>query len=336
MTEIPEQVARNRQGVRRVDSQFYEAPGRKQDNLRFLRNTFSVEPEGGTVETRPMGSGLISGHPDGETHGSGYGESGDHRGTWQTAAQGGQPGPGLWLRNGRNAVRDSLTGAAGKQLGRVGAGTGGDTPQAVSLAALGSPLGTGAAWSGTPGTDQVSVTGELRSTDVVGGGDNITEYGVYAEDGTLVARYLSDGAGIPRDSDFEVRLSATFTATGSGAGNATVTDAGVDMVRDTLLGSGGGVGIDTVAWGDGTPSTDPPALGSAVLSKEVAASTATEQLRVSSPQFADEPASQPVTYSEAALFDNRGNIIWISGYVPNAFEKDAGTQFTTVIGFRLK
>lgn len=329
-TNIPEQVAKNRRDVQRLDGEFVSVPSRLQDSLRFLRNTFEVEV-GLEVYKRPLGGGLVSGHPDGSTHGSGQGVSGDHRGSWQQVVSGASTHS--WTREGRNAVRDALAGLPNGGLAgtSVGAGATEAQPTDDSLAAeTGHTFASGI-------KDESNVTRArshyLFSEDGDGQVD-LQEWGLEDGEGRLMAR-ATTSATVTTSSAEELRVDISATVRGTGAGNAVVTDDGEAAVADSIQNEGSTVGLAEIAWGTGSPTLDKSAasLGNEVFRKEASRNLGLESVQVSAPQFEPEPSGQPYDYTEAAVFDSEGRVVWVVGF--DVRPKDEQARFTTNIGFRI-
>lgn len=332
MTErIPSQVARNRRNVKRIDGQFISVPSEVQQNLRFLRNTVDVSV---TVDvyTRSLGTSLISGHPDGSTHGSGHGVSGDERGAWTQQVSGGSTHE--WTRDGRNALRDALDGQDGAVAsGQVGTGsTAADPSDAALVAETGSTFAYGVKDAGNITRARSNY---LFSEYGAAGVDQPQEFSIEDATGRLMARATSSSA-VAVSADEELRVDVSVTISGHGAGSSVITSAGETALADSIQTLGTTVGLDSIAWGTGTPvlAKATTALTNQVTSKTAQRTTDLERIEVTAPQFAFEPTGQPYDYTEVGVLDNSGRLVWLSGM--DAYHKDANTQFTTSIGFRLR
>ena len=328
MPDIRSQVAENRRDVQRINARFIFAPERQDKNLSFGRNSFvmtvSIE-----VYTRSLNNTLISGHPDGDQHGSGHGESGDLRGDWTVVED--TADTSNWTRDGRNTVRDCL---AGDEVGvsELAVGTDG-TDATPADTTLGAETGRTAVYGLRAGEDfnDLRVRGNFTYGETGGGGIQPVEFGLIDSVGDLIGRLTTPA--VSKSADEELRVDITVTCEGDGNGESVVTDTGEEVVVDSLQNEGVVVGIDEVAWGTGTSTPDPSqsALDTEVLRRVVQRATSLERISVSAPQFEAEPASQPVNYTEVGLFDNNGNMIWRT--VIDPFEKDSDTRFTTTVGF---
>ncbi|AGM11817.1 hypothetical protein M201_gp47 [Haloarcula californiae tailed virus 2] len=327
--DIPTQVARNRRNVKRIDGQFVSVPSNVQQNLRFLRNSIEVEVSL-DVYTRPLNDALVSGHPAGGTHGSGHGVSGDRRGAWSQVVSGGSTHE--WTRDGRNAIRDALDGqATGSIQGTsVGTGSGAGPGDSALVAETGSTFAYGVKDAG----NEVRARSHYLYSETGEGGLDPQEFGLEASSGQLMARATTSSA-VAVTSEQEVRVDLTATISGSGGGNSTVTDSGEQTVADSIQTEGSLAGLAEIAWGTGTPDLTEATggLGNQVFKKDALRELDLERIEVAAPQFEFEPAGQPYDYTEAAVLDQDGNVVWVVGF--DAYPKDDGTKFTTSVGFRI-
>jgi hypothetical protein len=330
--EIPEQVAENRRDVTRLDGQFVSVPDRVQQNLRFERNTIEVEV---TLEayTRSLGSGLISGHPNGSQHGSGYGVSGDHRSGWSQVST--TTASSTWTREGRNAVRDALDGQQTGAIDGTAVGTGSGTAQ-PSDTALTARTGSTFAYGVKDAANEVRARSQYLFSEAGDGSPDPQEFGLESGDGSLMARAtLSSAVTLGRSEELRVDLTATIT--GSSGTNKTVTSGGEAAIADSIQTQASTVGLAEIAWGTGSPTIDPStsALANEVFRKSAARSLDLETIEVSAPQFEFEPSGQPYDYTEAAVVDNQGRVVWLVDFSSDPYPKDKNTQFTTTVGFRI-
>lgn len=331
--DISDQVAENRRGVTRLDGQFVTVPDRVQQNLRFERNTIAVEV---TVEvyTRSLGSSLISGHPDGSRHGSGHGVAGDVRSDWSQVSA--TTASSQWTREGRNAVRDALDGQQTGAISGTAVGTGGGTAQpgdSTLTARTGDTFAYGAK-GGAP--NEVRARSQYLYAEAGDGSPDVQEFGLESNDGSLMARATLSSA-VPLGRSEELRVDLTATITGSTGTNKTVTSDGEAAIADSIQAQGSTVGLAEIAWGTGSPTIDPStsALANEVFSKDAARSLDLETIEVSAPQFEFEPSGQPYDYTEAAVVDNQGRVVWLVDFTSDPYPKDEQTQFTTSVGFRI-
>jgi len=329
---IPEQVAENRRDVTRLDGQFVSVPDRVQQNLRFERNTISVEVAV-EVFTRSLGSSLISGHPDGSQHGSGHGVSGDHRGGWSQVST--TTASSQWTREGRNAVRDALDGQPTGAIGGTAVGTGTADAQ-PSDTALAAETGSTFAYGLKDAANEVRARSQYLYAEAGGGSPDPQEFGLESGDGSLMARAtLSSAVTLGRSEELRVDLTATIS--GSTGTNKTVTNDGEAAIADSIQTQGTTVGLAEIAWGTGTPTIDPSttALANGVFKKDAARSLDLETIEVSAPQFEFEPSGQPYDYTEMAVVDNQGRVVWLVDFTSDPYPKDEQTQFATSVGFRI-
>jgi len=327
---IPTQVARNRRSVKRIDGQFISVPSSVQQNLRFLRNSIEVEVEV-EVYTRPLNDGLISGHPNGSVHGSGHGVSGDRRGAWSQVVSGGSTHE--WTRDGRNAIRDALDGQSTGSIQATSVGTG-SADAAPGDSALVAETGSTFAYGVKDAANEVRARSHYLFSEAGDGSPGLQEFGLESSAGQLMARATTSSV-VAVTSEQEVRVDLTATISGSGGGNSTVTDSGEQTVADSIQTEGSLAGLAEIAWGTGTPDLTEATggLGNQVFTKDALRELDLERIEVAAPQFEFEPSGQPYDYTEAAVLDQDGNVVWVVGF--DAYPKDDGTKFTTSVGFRI-
>lgn len=325
-------MAENRRDVTRLDGQFVTVPDRVQQNLRFERNTIAVEV---TLEvyTRSLGSALISGHPDGSRHGSGHGVSGDVRGEWQPVVSGGSTH--TWTREGRNAVRDALDGQQTGSIGGTVVGTGSRAAGATDTTLV-AETGDTFAYGLKDAPNEVRGRSQYLFTEHGGVGQDVQEFGLESEGGALMARATASGTVAVGRSE-EVRVDLTATIAGDTDANETVTSEGEAAIADSIRTQGTTVGLAEIAWGTGSPTIDPSttALANEAFRKGAARSLGLETIEVSAPQFEFEPSGQPYDYTEVAVVDNQGRVVWLVDFTGDPYPKDENTRFTTSVGFRI-
>lgn len=329
--DIPTQVARNRRNVKRIDGQFVSVPSNVQQNLRFLRNTIEVDV---TVDvyTRPLNDALVSGHPAGGTHGSGHGVSGDPRGAWTQQVSGGSTHE--WTRDGRNAIRDALDGQSTGSISGTAVGTG-STDAAPTDNALSARTGSTFAYGVKDSPDVVRARSQYLYAETGEGGLDPQEFGLESSDGSLMARATTSST-VTVSSEQEVRVDLTATVSGSGSGTSTVTTDGEATVADSIQTEGQVAGLAEIAWGTGTPDLTKAngGLGNQVFKKTALRELDLERIEVAAPQFQTEPAGQPYDYTEAAVLNQDGDVVWVVEF--DVYEKDSNTKFTTSAGFRIQ
>lgn len=336
MPDIPSQVARNRRSVKRLDKNFVEGITDSDQNLTFERNTITVEvaPD---VYTRPLGNALISGHPDGETHGSGHGVSGDQRGAWTAVNITVEDSD--FTRDGRTQVASLLRGGAtqgGIQETAIGTGSGAVEPADSSLDA---PTGQRRAYTIRENPVRVRARSNFLFAEVENSaGDAVDpqEFGILAGGFSFIARAtLASAVGLTQAE--ELRVDSTFTVGGGGSNTSVFTAQGLSTVAEALENEFGVSAIAKIAWGTGTPTLDPAnaSLGNQVFEKDVQRGTQPEVVAAFVPQFRDEPSSQPHDYTEVAVINSVGTIFWLADLTDSPFPKDSQTQFTTTVRFRI-
>ncbi len=333
MTDIPTQVARNRRDVTRLDGAFVSIPDRVQQNLRFLRNTIEVQVSL-EVYRRSLGNGLISGHPNGGTHGSGQGVAGDQRaGSWTLVST--TTASSNWTVGGRNAVRDALDGQQTGSIGGTAVGTSVTTAQ-PSDSSLGSRTGGTFAFGKDDALDEVRARSQYLFSEAGDGSPDPQEFGLESAGGLLMAR-LTTSSPVTVGQEQELRVDISCTISGSGSGSSALTNAGLGTVADSIQTQGTVAGLTDLAWGTGSPTIDPSttSLANEVLRKACERTLDLEIIRVSREQEEFEPASQPHDYTEVGVYDDSGDLFWIIDFTQDPYPKDENTQFTTSVGFRI-
>lgn len=329
---IERQVAENRQDVTRLDGQFVSVPDRVQQNLRFLRNRIQVDVSL-EVYTRPLNQGLVSGHPDGSTHGSGHGVAGDVRGGWTQVASAASTHE--WTRDGRNAVRDALDGQQTGAIGGTAVGTG-SADAAPSDAALVAETGSAFAYGVKDSANEVRARSHYLFDQAGDGSPDPQEFGLESIGGTLMGR-LTTSSTVSLGPEEELRVDLTVTISGSGSGNSAITNSGRGTVADSIQTEGTVAGLSEIAWGTGSPTIDPSttSLANQVFKKDAQRTLDLEVIRVSAPQFEFEPAGQPYDYTEVGVLDGNGDLFWVVDFSGDPYPKDSNTRFTTQAGFRI-
>ena len=330
MPRIQDQVAENRRDVSKIDGRFVTVPDRRDQNLVFGRN--GIRPAVAKVEvyTRDLNNALVSGHPNGDRHGSGHGVSGDQRGDWTLI--GAEITATEWTRAGRNAVRDTLNGQDGALAEiAIGGGTGEPSPADAGLDA---ETGRTFAYGLRAGEafNEVRGRGSLRFS-AVGDSGEVAEYGLFDSTGRLLSRTTTT---IQSPSiEKEVRVDLTVRVDGDGTGSSVVTDDGKSAVADALQLESTVVGLEELAWGTGgtDPAGSDTALENEVLRKPAQRDLDLEVITVSAPQFEHEPSGQPYDYTEVGVFDNTGSLVWRGTF--DSFKKTEDTRFTMAVGFRI-
>lgn len=321
-------VSENRQNIKKIDSTFVPISGQSNQNITFTSNeigiTLSVQ-----VYTRPIGNGLVSGHPNGDTHGSGHGVSGDHRGGWTLVESDMESGE--FVRGGRNNIRDLLDGVSGSYIGKAAVGSGTGTAQPLQNS-LESENGRVFAW-GNPGSASNEADGEAIFRFNEHGGE-INEYAMFSASETIYNRLTT--ATVSPSNEQEVKVVTTFTVTGNGGGSSAITDIGENRVADSFHAIDVPVGIDAIGFGNGTTTA---AESDTSLENELFTSLAERQLSqegitAHTVVFRDEPSSQPVDISEIGIFDNEDNLLWRT--TVESFQKDEDVEFDVFVGFDIQ
>jgi len=329
MPQITEQVAKNRESTRRLDGRFVDLPETANRNLSFARNTIEVAV---TIEIykRGLNDALISGHPN-AAHGSGRGVAGDVRGSWTSVSTTTQSA--LFVRSGRNAVRDALNGQSGAvREAEVGTDA---TAAAVGDSALGAETGSTLAYgvkdSGTVTRARAQflfAEDGLESSDAV-------EFGLKDETGRLLARVTTDAVDVTEEE--ELRVDISLEVSGSGTGNSVITTDGEAAIADSLRAVGDTVGLNELRFGTGstTPSKSDSALASEEYAQLVLRNLSNESIEVEGVTDSSEPPGQPVDLTEVGVFDNSSTprLVWRT--TMSTLEKTDAFGFRTTVGFRI-
>lgn len=321
---IQDQVAKNRNQTRRLDAQFVNVSTQNERNLTFTNNYVEVSV---AVElySRDLGSSLISGHPNAE-HGSGAGESGDHRTGWTQESV--TVSSTLLVRGGRNAVRDALNGQPGA-VNQIGVGTGSDSVGA-SDDVLTSETTKKFCWGQK---DSAKVT-RARSSPFLFAeyGDTVQEFGVFDEGLRMMTRSVLDRA-LDLSSEKELRVDVKFTFSADAIGDAVITDTGEEALADSIASVDVVSGLSEINYGEGTtqPSKSDTSLASEVIAKDCARQLDSEQITAQSKLFEAEPNTQPVNLTELGVTDNNGRLLWRT--LISEFEKNENFEVSTTIGF---
>lgn len=331
MPEIPTQVAKNREATRRLDGQFVDLPETAEIDLNFSRNEIEVAVEL-EVYTRPLNDDLISGHPAGATHGSGHGVAGQNAGSWSKETI--TVSTKEFCRDGRNAIRDALDGQSTGAIREIAVGTG-TADAAVADSSLGSETGRTIAYGVKDASNEVRARANFGFSEDGLAGSDVTEFGVFSDGGSLLARVVTDPISVSEEE--ELRVDITLTITGTGVGNSVITNKGEERIADSIRTPGTAIGLNEIAFGTGTTdaSESDTALGNEVLRKNALRETSNERIEASVKVLDTEPGSQPVTLTEVGVFDNASsaNLLW--RVVFDGQFKDSTYGFTATVGFRI-
>jgi hypothetical protein len=162
---------------------------------------------------------------------------------------------------------------------------------------------------------------------------DLTEWALFDGSGRMLCRIVTDA--LPKSSEQEVRADITLTISGSAQTGGAFTDDGEAALADAIQLPSETVGLDEIAWGEGTadPTESDTSLGNEVHRKVAERTTDLESIEVSAPQFESEPSSQPHDYTEVGVFDNTGRMVYRVTF--NPYDKDDSIRFTTRVGFRI-
>ena len=321
-------VSENRTNIQRIDATFVPVSGQNNQTLTFSGNNIRVEVEI-RVYTRSLNDNLVSGHPDGNTHGSGHGVAGDFRGSWSLVEDVEESDD--FVQSGRNSLRDALGGSNTDYFGEtaVGTGTTGAIPPDSSLE---SETGSAFAWGEAGSSANISVANSIFLFSEFG--DSVSEYGVFSASDLLYNRITTTSVN-PGDSE-ELRVETEFTVTGDGVGNSAITDDGEELIALTLRDSDTPVGLNEIAFGSGNapPQESDTSLDTEEFRKNVERELSSETITAHTVVFQNEPSSQPVDIQEVGVYDNGGNLLWRT--VIDQFTKNEDVEFDTFVGFSIR
>jgi len=325
-------IAENRRDIRRVESNFIEAPEEGTITLIFGRNIVEVEVTG-EVYTRPLNDSLIVGHPT-ASHGIGQGAIGDRRGSWSLAAS--SEDTAELVRTGRTAVRDALDGQSGgiREAG-IGSGTADASTSDTGLQSL-STRGVNAATEKLSGSPSVARgLGVFRFHEHEG---SAAEFAIYDTGGDLLSRLTF--SGVSPTNEQEVRVIVSMEVVGSGIGDSVITNDGEEAIADSIHFPKQTVGLNEIAFGNGSVGASfvksSSSLSNEVIRKNVIRDLSFEEIIARTRILEGEPASQPVDLSEAAVYDNASTprMIWATSFSPE--EKTDDVTIEASIGFRVE
>lgn len=317
-------VSENRNEIDRINATFVPVSGQTNQTLSFTNSEIEI---GVQIEVykRSLGNSLISGHPDTQ-HGSGNGVSGDDRGSWSLLED--VEDSENFVQGGRNNTRDALAGESQANFGKtaIGTGNGSVTPSDTSLDSETSRV---FAWGEQGGQSNQAVSKSIFLFSQHG--QDVSEFGVYSEDGTLYNRIVTPS--LTPDLETELRVETQFTVKGYGIGDSVITDTGEDQIAKSLR-TPQSIGADEIAFGDGTtsPSASDTALDNELLRKTAEKLKSPEVLTVQTLVFDNEATGQDI--SEIGVFDNDGNLLW--RIVIDTFSKTSEKEFEAVCGYRIK
>ena len=320
-------VSENRRATRRIDSTFVEVASLRRRQFDFGISQFQISTSL-EIYTRDLNNGLYSGHPD-EEHGSGFGVAGDKRGDWELQSV--VPVSKAFVRDGRNAIRDALSGDNTGAIGKTVVGDG-DSTALTTNTSLDNETGRGFAWAMVgPDSNTTISRSHLLFSDF---GEEVSEFGVESSGDDLYNRIVTSSVNLLQTE--ELRIDVTFEVDGSGRGNSEITNHGKDTVAESIRSTEDIVGIERFAFGtgDSEPSEDDESLEEEVFEKNVGYHIEPEIVTVYSIVVEAEPDAQPVTITEMGVKDNTGRLIWrttIDGY-----EKNEDSEFEVYTGFRAK
>lgn len=325
---IDQFVSENRDNVKRIDATFVPTSGQSNKNLTFGNNEIEVSTAI-QIYTRPLNNTLISGHPNGNEHGSGEGESGDTRGSWTLVED--VEASESFVTSGRNALRNALAAQAGSHIGKIALGTG-TSDAGPSDSALDTETARVFAWPKPGGSNNQSVAESIFLFHEHS--DSNSEYAAYSAGGDIYNRITTTAVNTTEEE--ECRVEIEFTVTSNTLGSAVITNTGENRIAGSLRAIDTPIGLNGIVFGSGStaPSKTDTSLATREFAKRSQVERSSETVTTRTIVFQNEPTEQPVNISEIGVEDNSGNLLWRT--VIEQFEKKANMEFDAYVGFRVK
>jgi hypothetical protein len=334
--DISDEVRRNRNGQILINKRAIEDGDRPDKKININRNEIEVAVTADiqTAETAPGGrGGLLSGHPNGNAHGSGVGRSGVERGEFSTAASTGGSVDETWLRTGRRAVRDATSGTTGQVREQaIGTDTNSITLDDTSLTDENrQPVlrRTKTASDKSEFVSRWSVAdhdGHVEEIALAAGGSD------YSSDvqGNILSRGLeSISLGVKK----ELRLVTEIDISAEGAGLTKITTDGIASINDVLRKENATIGFEEIALGqDGSAAArSDTSLGNESDRRVVDRETPNDNTRLTTGFYDNEFKGD--TIQELGVFTNQGNLFYRA--VLRQFTKD-DFRVLCGVGFRFR
>lgn len=318
-------VSKNRENINTINSTLTSISSQTSKNIQFIQNEIVILFEL-VIETRSTGNSLISGHPDGDTHGSGNGVSGDDRGSWNQQTN--EISSESFVNKGRKNLKNAIAGDSGESVSETAIGTDSTLPSRTDTD-LGNETSRVFTWSKSSGSGKALCTSEFRFHQT---GSVIKEVGVFNENNQLYGRILPS-SNVSVTQGQEVRTETTLKVEGIGKGNSVITVTGQDEISEVFYNNSTKVGFRYVAFGSGTtsPAINDTSLETKELEKTAKREVTESQMTALAYVLNDEPSSQPVDISEIGILDEDKNLIWRATFEP--FNKDNTITFQSEIGF---
>lgn len=330
---IQSEVRENRNGQILINNRAINESDRPDKKININGNEISVTvtTDIQTADLAPGGTGgLISGHPNGNAHGSGVGVSGVMRGEF-TSVSGASSSRQTWLRTGRRGLRDAITGTTGQiREQAIGTGTGGITLDDTAL------------------TNENRKEIKTRTETASDKSEFESRWGVTEHDGFIEELALASGAtdwgtdvqgnilsrGLETVSlgvGQELKLVTEIDIDADGSGLTKITDAGIAAANDVLRKENATIGLQEIALGqNGTAAarTD-TALGNESKRRVVDREKVNDNLRIETGFYSDEFQTDDI--QEFGVFTNNGNLFYRA--VIKEFTKQ---DFRVLCGFGLR
>lgn len=325
---IEEFVSENRRKVNQIDSTFVSISGQQQSDYTFSNNVFKIKTSV-RVYNRDLDNSLISGHPNGDRHGSGHGESGDLRTNWTLTEDTEQSSK--FVVDGRNIVANGLSGNDGSFIGEIAVGDGSSDAQTNDVS-LESENGRTIAFPNVGINNNQTIAKSLFLFQEYG--DSISEYGVLSQNGSLYNRITT--YDINPTNEKELRVEIEFEVEGQSLGPSVITDVGEKKVAESLRALDSPIGLEKTNYGTGNTSATPSdtSLENEVIAKNSARNVSSESVTAITTVFGNEPNTQPHDISEIGVISKDGSIFWRTTIDP--IKKDSDTEFSTRIRFRIE
>lgn len=321
-------IKENRRDVRNIDSSFVSISSQSGSNLTFNKNSFVVRTSV-NVYTRSLDNALISGHPNGDKHGSGNGISGDDRNDWTLVASENSKN---FLKTGRENIADGLIGKSGEYLNQLAFGTD-STPVDISDTSLKSESLRNFLWSGEGNQSNKTIANSYLLFHEHNE-NSYKEFGIYNNNNELYNRATTDS--VTPSLEEELRVEIEYTIFGDTVGASVLTDKSEELLAESMRTTDTSVGVNKIAFGTGSsnPSKSDTSLDSENYRKTIARKRRPEEVSAQTLTYRNEPNGQPLEITEIGLFDTSGNLLWRT--IIDAFQKNDDVKFSTTITLRIK
>lgn len=295
---IEDEIRKNRQTSVKLEGNQYVAPPNLARTVTIPAGAVEITVSA-TLYTRDLGDALIIGHPAPD-HGVSQGVVSDRRGSW-TAAKTLDSGDGVFTSAGRQALAEALDGTGtALDTGATGSGTASPSTSDTSLASVAEEV---TAWAETPDDQTLRCVADFRFREIA---DPVEEFGIDADDDTLLARLVTGGVDVALDEEVKIEIDLSFSHSAS---NAAITDwTSISHALD------GGTSVDLAELALGTDDTTPQEsdtmLGNQIVSKPASVSTGPNSVSLLAVVLEDEPDTSTYQLQEAGAIRSDGTLVW--------------------------